>query len=181
MFSGDMRFPTTPNLRQLFKLLDRHAPDLKAPCRWLLVGPNLAVIIMPEHSRQPDVEDLTRLMRLLKKEAKELVPVGRWMLAASEQSAATLVELQLDQLLEAHPEDWSHPIQVLERPRAGLPSMLRACRLRMLSAQGNRRKRLLEVRDKLERAVRIARSAEKRRAEFKRKNQQAKDGFSGSD
>jgi len=175
-----MHLPTIPTLRKLFKLLDRRAPDLKAPCRWLLLGPNLAAIIMAEHSRQPEVEDLTRLMRLLKKEAKDLMPVGHWMVAASEQSAATLVELQLDQLVEAKPEDWSHPIQVLERPRAELPVMLRACRLRMLSARGDRRDRLLGVRDKLERAVRIAKSAEKRRAEFERKSRQAKDGFRGS-
>lgn len=169
-----MQSPTIPTLRKLFKLLDRRAPDLKAPCRWLLVGADLAAIILPEYSRQPEVEDLTQLIRLLKKEAPDLVSVGRWMVAASEQSAATLVELQLDQLIEAKSEDWSHPIQILERPRAELPAMLRACRLRMLSAQGERRKRLDEVRDKLERAVRIANSAERRRADVERKKRQRK-------
>jgi hypothetical protein len=164
-----MHAPTLSELRSLFQLLERRAPDLKGPCRWLLLGPNFAKIILAGHARPPAVEDLTLLMRLIQSEAPHLIPLGRWLVAASEQSAATQVELQLDQLETARPEDWSHPVQILDRPRADLEAMLRACRLRLLSASDSRRERLLSVSDKLERAVRIATSAEQRRQEMKGK------------
>jgi hypothetical protein len=115
------------------------------------------------------VDDLTLLMRLIQREAPQLIPLGRWLVAASEQSVATQVELQLDQLEAARPEDWSHPVQILDRPRADLEAMLRACRLRLLSASDSQRQRLLSVSEKLQRAVRIASSAEQRRQEMQNK------------
>ena len=164
-----MRAPTLPELRSLFQLLEQRAPDLKPPCRWLLLGPDFAKIILAGHARPPEVEDLTLLMRLIQREAPKLIPLGRWLVAASEQSSATQVELQLDQLEAARPEDWSHPVQILDRPRANLEAMLRACRLRLLSSSDHRKQRLLSVSDKLERAVRIASSAEQRRREMRSK------------
>ena len=161
-------------IRKLFALLDKRAPDLKPPCRWLLLGADLATILIPKYSRPPEVEDLTHLMRLLKKEAPGLLSMGQWMVAASEESAATQVELQLDILLDAPSDSWSHPIQILDRPRADFPTMLRACKLRLMSAQGLRRERLQEVQEKLERAVRIAQSAELRRLEMQRKRERKK-------
>lgn len=165
-----MKRPTVRDLEVLFRLLDFHAPDLKAPCRWLVVGPDLAAVILDD-ARPPEVEDLTRLMRLIKQEGPQIEDLGLWLVAESEQSAATHVELQLDQLIEANPKSWAHPIQVLERPRADFESLLRACKLRLLSAQGPRRERLEGVHTKLETSVRIATSARRRRQEMERKKQ----------
>lgn len=169
-----MKRPTVRDLEVLFRLLDFHAPDLKAPCRWLVVGPDLAAVILGEHARPPEVEDLTRLMRLIKQEGPQIEDIGLWLVAESEQSAATHVELQLDQLIETEPDNWAHPIQVLERPRADFEALLRACKLRLLNAHGARRERLEGVLKKLETSVRIAISARRRRREMERKEQMRK-------
>ena len=71
-----------------------------------------------------------------------------------------LLELQLDRLLEV--DGWEHPTQVLERPRPSLEDLLEICEERLLrEPSGN--PRLLHVREKLERAQKIAARARERR------------------
>jgi hypothetical protein len=76
-----------------------------------------------------------------------------------------LLELHLDRLVAV--EGWEHPSQVLERPRPELDALLTACEQRIrkkprgLPPEQTRRLEL--VRNKLERAQRIAKSARQRR------------------
>ena len=72
-----------------------------------------------------------------------------------------MVEIQLDQLIAA--EEWSHPVQVLERPRSDLRDLLAASRRRLRGLRGQEKARLVVVRQRLERAVRIAETARRRR------------------
>lgn len=85
---------------------------------------------------------------------------------AKEQAGAQ-AEQQLDQLLKAM--GWSHPVQVLERPRADLAVLLKAGRLRLPTVQGVERQHLQEALAKLERALRIENSARRRRQEARRR------------
>ncbi len=55
-------------------------------------------------------------------------------------------------------------MQVLDKPRAEFSALLRACRLRLFSAEGESQERLQAVQKKLERAIRIAEAARRRRA-----------------
>lgn len=82
------------------------------------------------------------------------------------QKTAEQVEQQLDQLVAAN--RWAHPVQVLERPRADLAALLRACHLRRIGAEGEGRRLLEVVEEKLERAVRIAEAARQRRKKVRR-------------
>jgi len=73
-----------------------------------------------------------------------------------------VLELHLDRLLEV--DGWEHPTQVLERPRPDLEELLTVCQGRIESTLDPLRvPRLLAVREKLERAQRIAVNARRRR------------------
>jgi hypothetical protein len=75
------------------------------------------------------------------------------------------VESQLNRLVAA-PVAWTHPSQVLPRPRIAYSDLLMACRMlatRVESEEEAYRTRLEEVQEKLERAVRIETSARRRR------------------
>lgn len=88
--------------------------------------------------------------------ARSVVDKAQWVVAK------TILELQLDRLVES--ESWEHPIQVLERPRPSLEDLIRVCdeRIERSAAEGARA-RLVVVREKIERALRIADSARRRR------------------
>jgi hypothetical protein len=66
----------------------------------------------------------------------------------------------LDQLVET--AGWEHPSQVLDRPRPGYRTLLALCEVRIEDSEAPSRDRLTEVRDKLERSVRIADEARQR-------------------
>jgi hypothetical protein len=67
----------------------------------------------------------------------------------------------LDRLVEV--AEWEHPSQVLERPHPGYRILLALCKERLEDPEATGRDRLAEVRDRLERAVRIADEARQRR------------------
>lgn len=74
-----------------------------------------------------------------------------------------VLELHLDRLLDV--DGWEHPTQVLERPRPDLEELLAVCQGRIDNTlEPAREHRLLAVREKLERAQRIAMNARKRRS-----------------
>jgi hypothetical protein len=73
-----------------------------------------------------------------------------------------VLELHLDRLLEVN--GWEHPTQVLERPRPEIEELLSVCQGRIENTlEPLHERRLLAVREKLERAQRIAVNARKRR------------------
>ncbi len=164
-----MMQPTAGELATLFDLLDREAPDLRPVCRWLIVGPELAAAILADHARPPTAAELTALMRLLGRRAPELLAAGQWLVEGSEHAAAVRVELQLDRLVATDIDAWEHPTQALERPLADFEQLLAACAGRRQRARGARRRHLEQIEAKLERAVRIAATARRRRERMRRR------------
>lgn len=149
------------HLKRLIELLDARAPEFRALLSWLLLGRDLGAQLLPLHLPLPQLEDLTAFLRLVRVERPELLALANELVRGSELAQATMVEIHLDQLIET--EGWSHPVQVLERPRSDFRDLLAACRRRIREAHGRERSRLSEVRRCLERAVRIADSARVRR------------------
>ena len=89
----------------------------------------------------------------------------------AEERFPLMVERQLDRLISAEPTGWSHPSQVLFRPRVPYESLLRACTARseiLTEEESSYRGRLEGVRGKLALAVRIEASARRRRKEMER-------------
>lgn len=158
-----MSRPKAVELATLFELLGREARDLRAVCRWLVLGPELSAAILPEQTRPPTAEDLVSLLRLLEREAAELLPIGFWLVDASEHTTAAWAEFQLDRLIATDIEAWEHPAQVLERPWPDYQLLWNACIARRKRARGKRRQHLLLVEEKLERTARIEASARQRR------------------
>jgi hypothetical protein len=148
-------------LDQLGELLDRRAPELRDLPGWLLLGPELGQRLLGIYRPEPRAADLTALLRLVRAERPELLPLVQGLVWNSRQAPAAMVEIQLDQLIAAG--DWSHPVQVLERPRSDPRDLLAASRRRLRAARGEERARLVTVRQRLERAVRIAEAARRRR------------------
>jgi len=149
------------HLKRLIDLLDARAPQQRALLSWLILGRDLGSRLLPANLLLPQLEDLTAFLRLVRMERPELLALASELVRSSELAAATMVEIHLDQLIEA--EGWSHPVQVLERPRSDFRALLAACRQRLREARGGEHNRLSEVRQRLERAVRIAESARDRR------------------
>jgi hypothetical protein len=149
------------HLKRLIDLLDARAPPLRGLLSWLLLGRDLGSHLLPSSFLLPQLEDLTAFLRLVRVEKPELLTLANELVRGSELAAATMVEIHLDLLIET--EGWSHPVQVLERPRSGFRDLLAACRRRLREARGGKHQRLSEVRRLLERAVRIAESARVRR------------------
>jgi hypothetical protein len=70
------------------------------------------------------------------------------------------LERALDQLVES--AGWEHPSQALERPRPDYRTLLALCEVRLEDPEVPGRDRVVDVRDKLERSVRIADEARER-------------------
>lgn len=166
-----MSWPSTAEFTKLFDLLARHAPELRPACRWLALVPVLGdrrtTVLLD--ARPPTAGELTRLLRLLERRSPDLLPTGYWLTESSEHAEAAWAELQLDRLLAADVEAWEHPSQILEWPRPDFARLLASCVERRKRARGARREHVSRVEAKLERAVRIADSAERRLARRRRR------------
>jgi hypothetical protein len=149
-------------LDQLAELLDHRAPELRDIPGWLLLGPELGQRLLGIYRPEPRAAELTALLRLVRAERPELLPLVRELVWNSRQASAAMVEIQLDQLVTI--DEWSHPVQVLDRPRSDLRDLLAASRRRLRTSRGEEKARLITVRQRLERAVRIAEAARRRRA-----------------
>ena len=147
----------------LFDVLSHHSPHLIPCCRWLALGDKLARALLVDHPGKPTKGELTELLELLSRQAPQLLPLARFLLSQSEHGDAAEVSFQLGLLVDAKGEHWQHPTQILDRPRANFESLLRACIERRQRARGKKRRHLMEVEEKLERATRIAESARRRR------------------
>ena len=158
-----MREPTVDELAALDELLADEAAELRPVIRWLAVGPQLAETVFQTVTREPEVAELGRLVRLVQHRAPELFPVAEALVLKSDRSDVILAELQLDRLLAELPDSWSHPVQVLDRPRAPYQALLEACDQRLDTPAETSEEILKSVRDKLARAVRIAATAQRRR------------------
>jgi len=157
-------FPPIDLLSALFHFLKDRAPDLWASCRWLLLGPQLSEILLPEGSRKPTAKDLRHLKALLRTHAAELVPLGEWLSARvspiDPQRARRAAE-QIDELLVTTRE-WSHPASIVH-PFAGTAALAQECKLRLLCGPGQRaEERLLEICDKLKRIQMLEEKAARR-------------------
>ena len=152
-------------LQPVFEQVRQQDADLLPVCRWLAAGPPLAELVLDgERGREPSVDELVKLLRLLALGEPALRATGRWLVAKSEHAATAEMEHGLDQLIATDPARWSHPTQVLPRPCPEFHRLLAACLLRLEDASGEARRQLEEIREKLERAVRIEESARRRRA-----------------
>ncbi len=138
-------------------------PELLPACRWLVLGRQLAPLILEQEGRAPVFSDLVRLLRAVAGQTPELEQTARSMVASNEMGTEAQVEAGLEQLVEADAARWAHPVQVLSRPRPELGALLVACGRRLESAADETRERLLSVKGKLVRAVRIEDSARRRR------------------
>ncbi len=148
---------------QIQALLDHvttRAPNLVATCRWLLVDPRLAPLVLGDDARPPSAADLARFLRLLRDAPPEAAAAGHALLAARGRLAAEL-DLALERLLAAAEDDWRHPTEILGRPCPGFAEM-HAASLDRLEACNGDRGRLESVRDKLARAARLEASARRR-------------------
>ncbi len=137
------------------------APVLLAACRWLLVDPRLAPLILGRDARPPSAADLCRFLRLLRAAPPEAAAAGHALLLARGRLAAEL-DLALECLLAAAEDEWRHPVEVLGRPCPDFAA-LHAASLERLEGPGGDRRRLESVREKLERAIRLEASARRRR------------------
>lgn len=158
-----MREPTVDELAALDELLADEASELRPVIRWLAVGKELAETVFQNVAREPTVAELGRLVRLVQHHAPGLFPVAEALVLKSDRSDVILAELQLDRLLAELPDSWSHPVQVLDRPRAPYQALLDACDQRSEGPSETSEDVLASVREKLARAVRIAATAQRRR------------------
>ena len=98
--------------------------------------------------------------------------LGHALIQTSDLAAEAYLDLFLDQLLAAGTE-WHHPVQVLGRPHRDYTKLLAACTRRLERARGARRRHLVEITVKLERALRIEEGARKKRARMRKKAHRA--------
>ncbi len=150
-------------IEALVEHVTAHAPDLLAACRWLLVDPRLAPLILGRDARPPSAADLARFLRLLRGAPPEAAAAGHALLVARSRLAAEL-DLALERLLAEAEEDWRHPAEILGRPCPDFAA-LHAASLHCVEAGNGDRRRLDSVRDKLERAARLEATARRRREE----------------
>ncbi len=137
-----------------------HAPDHLATCRWLLVDPRVAAVILGTETPPPSATDLARFLHLLRHAPPEVANAGHLLLAARGRLAAEL-DLALERLFAAAEDDWHHPSEILGHAGPGF-ARLHAASLERPEA-GNGGRRLVSVRDKLARAARLEASARRRR------------------
>jgi len=159
-----LKLPRYQLLRRLFDLVAEAGGALLPCCRWLVHGPGLAAILGPDEP--PTLEQVTALLRLLRSQAPELLETGLALVRKSEHGDDAYVEICVDLLLET--PDWQHPTQVLEPPRPDFPRLLEASLARRRPSHVSSSTELDAVIEKLERAVRIAENARKRRARMDR-------------
>lgn len=151
-----------------------------AICKRLLFGPELYRCLNNDHDEEPGVEQIVTWLRWLRDEDSRLFSWGAAAARLDHRGTEILVELHLDELLTA--DEWSHPSQVLVRPRPPLSRLLGACvaRIEMQgkaatdegTSNGGSRTQLLEAQEKLERAIRIEETARKRRRNRKNKTKE---------
>ncbi len=161
-----MEYPTvlieTDHFHAFLEHVTAEAPDLATACRWLACGPKLAPLILGEDVSEPSPTDLAQLAGLLETATPVAVAAGRALFVARSRFLAEL-DVALERLIAAGDAEWSHPTQIL-RPCPDYGQLLAACRARLESADGDHRRQLESVEEKLERAVRIEANARRRRA-----------------
>lgn len=157
--------PSQQDLQELFAFLSKQRRDFRPICRWLLLGPEMARLVRPreEDASAPRLDELLDLRRLVDRRAKQLRPAVAWLAAASEHCDALYKHLQLDILVDLEPESWTHPIQVLPKPRCANRELLTACRQRQRTAAEDEQALLEGIEAKLVRAVQIDERARRRR------------------
>ncbi len=162
--------PSQQDLKDLFAFLARQRRDYRPICRWLVLGPEMAQLLRPrvEDAPCPRLDELLDLLRLVDTKRPSLRPAVTWLAAASEHFEALRHHLQLDVLLSLDADSWTHPIQVLPKPRCANIELLQACRLRRRNAEGDdtdsdEAARLASVEAKLVKAVVIDERARRRR------------------
>lgn len=129
--------------------------------RRLLLGPEIHRLMGGEEAWEPSIEQVIGWLRRLRDGKSGLLPWALVAVRLDHRAPSILCQLDLDQLLAA--QQWSHPSQVFLRPRPPLKPLLEACAARLEKAQGEERQSLLEVQEKLERAIRIEEVASRRR------------------
>lgn len=152
--------PVPGQLVDLMRRCEDGPEGALATCRRLLLGPELYVLLTGE-SHEPEIHQVVEWLRWLRRDAPSHLPWGLAAARLATEGSKVLIELHLDELLDA--PTWSHPSQVLARPRPPLEALLEACVARLQQAEGDARQQLLEVREKLERSFRIDETARRRR------------------
>ncbi len=142
--------------RTLLEDVAAEAPGLLNACRWLLLDPRLAPLILDDGARQPSLPELTRFIHLLHQ-----APAGGGAGPARSLLAVTL-DLPLERLLAAGDSGWNHPTEILGHRCPDFTALLAACLARLDDANGDR-PRLANLRARLERAARIDAAARRRR------------------
>ncbi len=165
--------PSQADLRSLFNFLEDQPRDFRPICRWLVLGPEMAKIVLPDFAHAPTLDEVLDLVRWIEERAPELRSTVAWLVAASPHAAVLQRELQLDFLLQVDAGSWTHPVQVLPKPRSSNEDLLEACRQRRRKAEGEARDRLAGVEAKLLRAKQIDDRARRRRLEQRRKDELA--------
>ncbi len=152
--------------RTLLEHVAGEAPDLLNACRWLLLDPRLAPLILDDDARQPTLPELTRFVHLLHQ-----TPAGATASSATASSTtagrarsllAVALDLPLERLLAAGDSGWHHPTEILGHRCPDFTALLAACLARLKDANGDH-PRLAGIRARLERAARIETSARRRR------------------
>lgn len=128
--------PSQQDLRALFAFLERQRRDFRPICRWLVLGPEMSRLVRPrqEDITCPRLDELLDLLRLVDAKRPSLRPTVAWLAAGSSHCAALQSHLQLDVLLRLDPTRWTHPSQVLPKPRCANIELLQACRHRQRTA-----------------------------------------------
>ena len=157
--------PSLKVLKRLLYLVQSENPQLLPAFRWIALGPELAEIAL--NGSEPSADDLAAILRLLQEKARDLLPLGRELMRDSTHGEAAELQLCVDQLLEH--SNWEHPTEVLDRPRPDLGKLLAACQTRLKRSRGKKRAQVEAMVAKVERAVRIAEIARKRRERMLKK------------
>lgn len=158
-----MPIPEVPSPPQLVDLLARcqNGPGRSGDlCRRLLFGPELYRLFTGD-AFEPEPDEVLAWLRWLRDEVPHLLGWGEAAARMAMQGPDILIELQLDALL-LH-DDWTHPSQILPRPRPSLASLFEACIARMKKTKGPGWQDLYAVREKLERTLQIEETARRRR------------------
>lgn len=166
-----MPIPEIPSPSQLVDLLARceDGPGRSAAlCRRLLFGPELYRLFTGDVF-EPGPEEVLTWLRWLRDEVPQLLSWGEAAARMADQGPDILVELHLDALMGQ--DDWTHPSQVLARPRPSLATLLEACIARMKKTEGPGWQELYAVREKLERTLQIEETARRRRTRRARRKE----------
>lgn len=159
-----MPIPDVPMPQRAIELLERcdRGPGKAGEiCRRLLLGPEIYRTLAGTDDA-PTTQEIVDWLRWLRDEDGRLLAWGMAAARLDATGSEILIELHLDELLMA--EDWSHPSQVLVRPRPPWSLLLDACSARLeANDDASAAMRLRPVQEKLERAIRIEEKARRRR------------------